>query len=91
MNLKVKLNKGDEFIGHGKNKEILSKVIEGLKNGTIKVPIAVDNYKPQYVCFRLNESELDELYDISVKTKLTLAELLRGSLEQLNLITHTKK
>lgn len=91
MNLKVKLNQGDKFIGHGKNKEILHKVLEGLKNGTIKVPKLIVNDKPQYVCFRLNESEFDELYEISEKNKLTMAELLRESLRQISLIVPITK
>ena len=85
MNLKIKLNHGDIFIGHGKNKEILHKVLEGLRSGAINVPTLV-SHKPQFVCFRLNESEFNELYEISDKNKYTMAELLREGLRQLNLI-----
>jgi len=91
MNLKIKLNHGTRFLAHGTQSDVLQIILQGLKDGSIKLPNKLENDKPSFVCFRLDESDLKQLSKISDKYRLSMAEILRESLKQLNLIAPTEK
>lgn len=90
MNLKVRLDYGEEFKSKGNQAVVFRKIVDGINSGKIKLPVMVDSVKTQIVCFQLKLEDLEELREISDKHKLSMAEVLREGMKQLKLITRTK-
>lgn len=87
--VKLHLKPTQSYIGgreYGKVKENIGIVVHGLLKGTIKVQKQTDNEHETLTC-RLDDKTLYKLTKIAQKNKISLQELLREGLLQLNLIS----
>lgn len=89
MNIKLKLRKGQHYtgpIGNGQMQATIADAIAKLVVGDID-PTPQDIVEESSITFRVTEDVNKQLLRIAKKKGISLQELLRLTLEELNLVT----